>query len=702
MKVVGLTLCLLFGAFLANAGADAAGGDKTITKVVKLLQRMLDKSKKESDDDKTAYAKYACYVATNEAEKTASVKKLGEQIDLLESSIAQLQARNGELSGKTAELAANMADNEAAQKSATGVRDSSEKSFGEMAADLEKGIGQMQEALDVLGAIALDQTKSAAFQKQFMGGYPSKQGDAVLLNLGSEVKNALNAVSALLPADSENHQALKSFLQAPLAAAHNAKGDAIVGILKNLMETFKGNLANARTSEAAEKKAFDSSIEVLKDSYDKMAKSLKEKKQDMGTNDGQLSSDKTSLEEAVKQKKSDEEFLDKLREMSKTKAKDYDERKMMRANEDAAIAEAISILNSDSAFSTFGSVDATSTGKVSFLQLRAQDATVRGQTERLLEAAAAKSHSARLARVVDGLRTGNPFNEVLAEIKKMKETIAAEGAADAENKAWCTKERTNSNKDLDAKKSQIKTLDDAIGKLDETINDPKTGLLQQIVEKDASLVQNQKAQVDQTKTRKDENVAYQEDVQNLGDAEDILGKAIAVLSRYYDQLDKKMKENNALLQSAEDPKPPETYDAFSGQSKSGGSAISMLEFIQTETQKEHAKADSDEKSAQKEFDESMAELTKAETEMQEALVKLNEDLSEKKKELQEKTADLKDTTAAKEAIEQYLSKIKSGCDFIADNFDLREKNRATETTALDKAVTLIKDTPAYKSAAAKK
>merc|ERR1712157_541232 len=85
---------------------------------------------------------------------------------------------------------------------------------------------------------------------------------------------------------------------------------------------------------------------------------------EMGDNDGDLSSKKTSLEEAIKQKEDDEEFLEKLLEMAKKKAKNYEERKMLRANEEAAIAEAISILNSDEAFATFGGADATSSGAV--------------------------------------------------------------------------------------------------------------------------------------------------------------------------------------------------------------------------------------------------------------------------------------------------------------------------------------------------
>merc|ERR1711972_348159 len=90
----------------------------------------------------------------------------------------------------------------------------------------------------------------------------------------------------------------------------------------------------------------------------------------MGGNDGDLSSKRKQLDEAQKQKASDEEFLDKLLPMCAEKAKGYGNRKLLRANEEAAIAEAVSILNSDDAFATFSTVSATKTGATSLLQLR--------------------------------------------------------------------------------------------------------------------------------------------------------------------------------------------------------------------------------------------------------------------------------------------------------------------------------------------
>merc|ERR1719199_155944 len=110
------------------------------------------------------------------------------------------------------------------------------------------------------------------------------------------------------------------------------------------------------------------------EAFDEMKLSYKSKQKNLGGNDGDLSSQKKQLAEAKKQKASDEEFLAKLLPMCEEKAKGYENRKVLRANEEAAIAEAISILNSDEAFETFGTTDATKTGKTkaaaSFIQMR--------------------------------------------------------------------------------------------------------------------------------------------------------------------------------------------------------------------------------------------------------------------------------------------------------------------------------------------
>jgi len=313
------------------------------------------------------------------------------------------------------------------------------------------------------------------------------------------------------------------------------------------------------------------------------------------------------------------------------------------------------------------------------------------------------------------LQAENPFDEVLAEIAKMIELIGEEGDADKENLDWCNKERKENKATLAKKKKEILALEKSIDGLTKAIEDPKTGLKVQIQETEQSLVDNKESQTKETADRLEENVAYQQDVKNLVKAESILTKATKVLKVYYDDLEAKLASGDAFIQKdplttgeGKDERRKTMKEAegdvfgdnsFKGQSGKGGDVITMLEFIHGETVKEENEAHADEEKGQADYEDSMTKLKAQEAADEKQLADLQDELAEKEKSLLEAQEDLKATTADKEAVEAYLLKIKPGCDFITTNFDLREKNRATEKGALEKAIRLIKGTPAYRTAA---
>merc|ERR1719506_2205031 len=211
-----MKFCTLFVVLTLAAGV-AVEKDRTITKVVKLLQGMLDKSKKEGDEERVIYAKFKCYCDTSEAEKTASIKKETEAIGLLESKIEELQGDTGGLSSECADLKAKMADNKQARSDATTLREKENKAFKAEKADLEQAIKQMKAALEVLSAVGADQTKSTgADNKQFMAGK-----GASMLSLQAEVEHALNAASALMSPDQK--ATATSFLQAPFTGTYTSQ-----------------------------------------------------------------------------------------------------------------------------------------------------------------------------------------------------------------------------------------------------------------------------------------------------------------------------------------------------------------------------------------------------------------------------------------------------------------------------------------------
>jgi len=309
-----------------------------------------------------------------------------------------------------------------------------------------------------------------------------------------------------------------------------------------------------------------------------------------------------------------------------------------------------------------------------------------------------------VAKVLALLEAENPFKVVLEEIKKMIALIAKEEEVDQKELAWCNSEREKNEATLAEKKEQIISLDSAITELDNTINNPETGLKFQIKETEDSLVQNSASQTSETKMRTEANTEYQEDIKQLVEAQRLLKAAISVLDKYYKKILKDEEAEAALLQAGkrEEPAPPETWenDSYLGQSKEGTGAIGMLEFILEETGKEEAAAHTDEMESQHAYEDSMQELKTQESELQSTLARLQSELAEAEKELLEKKADLKATTADKEAIEAYLLKIKPGCDFITSTIDTRSSNRKQETAALENAEKLLKGTPAFQTAMA--
>jgi len=375
---------------------------------------------------------------------------------------------------------------------------------------------------------------------------------------------------------------------------------------------------------------------------------------------------------------------------------------MLRANEDAAVAEAIAILNSDEAFATFGTTDATNTGGTGpkFIQLRSRRIRIHSSAVpvvKQVQEALLQSGSPRVMKIAALAKAENVFETVLNEIKKMLKVIEKEGKVDKENLDWCNDERTDNHANLDARNNEIDTLNSEIDELDTTINDPETGLKAQIKQTEDSLTATITSQKTETKERQEANLLYQEDIKNLVAAESILKKAIKVLRKYYDKLEKRMAAEEAAFLQREDPDAPESWDNYKGQSEKGGDATKMLEFILEETVKEETEAHATEESSQHDYEDSMQSLKTEEAELEESLATLQQTLADKEEELTLKREELKKTIAEKLAIEAYLLKIKPGCDFITKNFDDREENRAIETKALNKAITLIKDTPVYKT-----
>jgi uncharacterized coiled-coil protein SlyX len=111
LSVVLLTACLAVTCDAIQAIAksdDNVDGDRTIGKVVKLLEEMQSKSKKDAEEERLLFAKFKCYCDQNKEEKTKTVAEMTDKINLLGSKVEDLQGSSGAASAKAAKIKQSM------------------------------------------------------------------------------------------------------------------------------------------------------------------------------------------------------------------------------------------------------------------------------------------------------------------------------------------------------------------------------------------------------------------------------------------------------------------------------------------------------------------------------------------------------------------------------------------------------------------
>merc|ERR1719502_1508787 len=124
---------------------------------------------------------------------------------------------------------------------------------------------------------------------------------------------------------------------------------------------------------------------VMEQEYDDMSALFEKRKKEIGETAELVSRTTSEMNTAKERLSDDSDFLASLTSRCAKKKAEYEKRNMLRSQEEAAIAEAIAILNSDEAFATFGTVAATSTGATSFFQISASQ----NQEEQKVRATAA-------------------------------------------------------------------------------------------------------------------------------------------------------------------------------------------------------------------------------------------------------------------------------------------------------------------------
>merc|ERR1719316_150236 len=368
----------------------------------------------------------------------------------------------------------------------------------------------------------------------------------------------------------------------------------------------------------------------------------------------------------------DKEFFETTRQSCKDKSDSWDERGRMRTEELAGINKALEILTSDEARATFQSATETrpqdtfgSEGvDVAFIQV-SEESTPRGKAYSALKKSIDATRSLRLVRLAVAVRTATTghFDDVIAEIDTMLQTLKDEEKGDIEQRDWCIEERDTQKNDSEDLQYEIDQLQAKI----ERAQMKKKTLEKTKEETEAAKEQLLDDMAQATTDRDEEHANYvaakDDDIKAAGLLED----AIAAISSY--------GTNNAFLQRqpvfevSEDQAPDAS---FSGGDKHKGATdgiVQLMTQIKENLENEVALADKAEAKATEEF----LALKASSAAQDEA----------------DKNAQ-SDTTDQKSSVDAYRADIKANsCEWIQGAFTKRAEARKKESEGLQQAKAIL-------------
>merc|ERR1719484_141947 len=402
---------------------------------------------------------------------------------------------------------------------------------------------------------------------------------------------------------------------------------------------------------------------MLKQNLEMQISTMKKRMSEATTEKSGLEEAKASAEEELASTKTtladDEKFLEDLKQSCSAKAQEWATRQKDAAGELAAKAKEVL----ESGVKVFLQVSSKTHAKGD------EGSDKRSRVISILSKL--KDHSYFFTQIQSEARAGGPFDKVKGLIESMITRLEKEAAEEADAKAFCDKETSESK----AKQAELTAASDKsqvrIEKPTATIAELKEQiktLQEQMAEMDA-------AQAEATSLRTKEHEGYMKASQEYKDSAEAVANAIAVLTDYY--------SSGSFVQTKEAP------ELGGAKTDIASTIMSMLEVAESDFTTLLAEAEASEKEAQASYDKLTEQntVTKAantqEVKGKEAKVKSEETALLNYKE------DFATTGKELDAVLAYLDKLKPQCETKVMSYAERVAKREAEIEGLKEALEIL-------------
>jgi len=612
-----------------------------IRRVVTALQKIEKKVTKEGEEATELHETFMCACKTQTNDYTQSISdgeaKSGQLSANLESTTdlkAQLES----------DLKGHKSDREAAKMAladAKALREKEAAAFAATKTEYETNIAAMTEAVAAIEA---------------GGGNSFLQTDAA--------QNLRDIVNSRQSMGGDSREEILAFLSNSEEAG--ASGE-IVGILKQLGDEMAKDLADATKVEEGAIADYNGLVAAKNEEVATLTTAIEDKITRIGESGLKIEDLKADSKDTAEKIVADNKFLADLKVECADKEKAWDAESKERQAELVAIAETITMLNSDEALELFKK---TLPSSASLLQLTDRASAVKARALEMIheaqKSAKPMQHLDMIALALHG-RTSD-FSKVIGMIDEMVSVLKSEQKDDNEKKEYCNTEidKTEDNikvKDQEGKDSKAAIADakESVATLESEIAALVAGLKELDESVDAATAQ-----------RKKENTAWKELQASNTAAMDLIEMAKNRLQKFY----------NPKLAKFLQVRTQKSGEAATG-------VMAMMDGLVAELEKETTVAEANEKDAQSDYEKLMADSKAMRI--------------ENSKLVEDKTAAKADATGAAETHEENLAVVQTklkgaedqlgvlhqDCDWLLSNYDSRQEARTDEIESLKKAKAVL-------------
>jgi hypothetical protein len=340
--------------------------------------------------------------------------------------------------------------------------------------------------------------------------------------------------------------------------------------------------------------------------------------------------------------------------------------------------EAISILSSDAARDNFAK---TYTTPAAFVQTEVRNDR-RAQAVAVLSAAAKRSRNPKMAALAVTAQL-DAFTKVKHAIDEMITELIKEKNDEIQHRDTCTTELHENELSMEREQRTKTELESRVEGLDNDISS-LTSTMETLNAEIAELnLQVKRRGEDRELANKD----FQGVIADQRETQRLLQKAISVLKATY----ARKSAATGLVQTSASPLPeiPEGFATPYKQSAGGVGVVALLEQILDDAVRVEKEVVSDEQTEQKAYEDFVRVTNQAIATKRQSLVDKGEDKAKTEQNLLVAKEDQRTNIAELETLTNTGGALHMSCDFIMNNFEIRQEARDQEVEALRQAKAIL-------------